>query len=79
MLAFEKQADCPVADLLRLAHRQQTASQLNTAILSRQSQESESRLMSLLKLLMWSQAQLEERANFPILRDFMGTTDETSS
>jgi hypothetical protein len=58
-----------VGDLLDIAQRQKTASELNAAILASQSQEREPRLPMLLKLLLWAQAQLDERAAYPRIAD----------
>jgi hypothetical protein len=59
----------PVGDLLDVAQRQKTASELNAAILASQAQEREPRLPLLLKLLLWAQAQLDERAVYPRVVD----------
>ncbi len=58
-----------MGDLLDIAQRQKTASELNAAILASQSQEREPRLPMLLKLLLWAQAQLDERAAYPRIAD----------
>ncbi|OZJ04164.1 hypothetical protein BZG36_03114 [Bifiguratus adelaidae] len=70
LLAFDANASGlanPVSDLLQYAKRQQTAQELNAAILESQSQERDPKLPSLLKMLVWSQQQLDERMTFPQL------------
>ncbi|OMJ13262.1 Glucose-induced degradation protein 8-like protein [Smittium culicis] len=54
-----------IAALIDYKHRQAVASDLNSALLSSQSQPSESRLPSLLHLLVWAQDKLDEKAEFP--------------
>lgn len=65
LLAFEDKSKCPVADLLEPAQRQKTASELNAAILTSQCQEKDPKLPSLLKMMMWAQNMLKEKAEFP--------------
>jgi len=65
LLAFENQLASPVGNLLDNAQRQKTASELNAAILTSQCQEKDPKLPALLKMLLWSQQQLDEKANFP--------------
>lgn len=69
LLAFEDTKTSPVADLMDVSQRQKTASELNAAILSSQSQEKEPRLPLLLKLMTWAQNQLDERAVYPKVVD----------
>ncbi|GFR39903.1 hypothetical protein Agub_g408 [Astrephomene gubernaculifera] len=69
LLAFEDSKSSPVGDLMDVAQRQKTASELNAAILHSQAQEREPRLPLLLKLLLWAQAQLDERAAYPRVQD----------
>ncbi|GLC39432.1 Glucose-induced degradation complex subunit [Pleodorina starrii] len=69
LLAFEDTKSCPVGDLMEVAQRQKTASELNAAILQSQAQEREPRLPVLLKVLLWAQAQLDERATYPRITD----------
>jgi len=66
LLAFKDLASCPVADLLDVAQRHKTASELNGAILASQSQQREPKLPSVVRMLLWSQRQLaEKRVVFP--------------
>lgn len=67
LLAFEDKTACPVKDLLEPAQRQKTASELNAAILTSQCQEKDPKLPALLKVLLWAQEQLKERADFPVM------------
>ncbi|KXZ45335.1 hypothetical protein GPECTOR_56g432 [Gonium pectorale] len=69
LLAFEDSKASPVGDLMDVAQRQKTASELNAAILASQAQEREPRLPLLLKMLLWAQAQLDERASYPRVND----------
>lgn len=71
LLAFEDAKSSPVADLMDIAQRQKTASELNAAILSSQCQEKEPRLPNLMKLLIWAQNQLEEKVQYPKIRDLV--------
>ncbi|EFJ43540.1 hypothetical protein VOLCADRAFT_65822 [Volvox carteri f. nagariensis] len=71
LLAFEDTNASPVGDLMDVAQRQKTASELNAAILQSQAQEREPRLPLLLKLLLWAQAQLDERATYPRINDIV--------
>lgn len=70
LLIFENPEASPLADLLEPAQRQRTASELNAAILSAQSQAGKSKLPNLLKLLVWAQDKLAEHADFPRVTDF---------
>lgn len=65
LLAFEDTANCPLQFLLEPAQRQKTASELNAAILSSKCQEKEARLPVLLKMMLWSQKQLDETLSYP--------------
>lgn len=69
LLAFEDSESSPVGALMSAAQRQRTASELNSAILSAAGQEREPRLPMLLKLMVWTQGQLEARAVFPHIED----------
>ncbi|GAB4821825.1 hypothetical protein N2152v2_008871 [Parachlorella kessleri] len=69
LLVFEDVKDSPLADLMEPSQRHKTASELNAAILASQSQEKESRLPNLLKLLVWTQQQLDEKAAYPRIID----------
>ena len=66
---FEDAASSPVGDLMAASQRLKTASELNTAILTKYNQEQEPRLQTLMKMLLWSQDQLAEKATFPKMID----------
>ncbi|EFJ33948.1 hypothetical protein SELMODRAFT_437992 [Selaginella moellendorffii] len=71
LLAFEDTSNCPVGDLLDFSQRQKTASELNAAILTSQSHEKDPKLPSLLKMLIWSQNQLDEKVSYPRINDIV--------
>eukprot|EP00195_Chlamydomonas_chlamydogama_P003208 CAMPEP_0202920396 /NCGR_PEP_ID=MMETSP1392-20130828/76832_1 /ASSEMBLY_ACC=CAM_ASM_000868 /TAXON_ID=225041 /ORGANISM="Chlamydomonas chlamydogama, Strain SAG 11-48b" /LENGTH=198 /DNA_ID=CAMNT_0049613891 /DNA_START=160 /DNA_END=756 /DNA_ORIENTATION=+ len=71
LLAFQDTRSSPVADLMDIAQRQKTASELNAAILSSQCSDREPRLPMLLKLMLWAQAQLDDKAVYPRLSDLV--------
>ncbi|KAL3522224.1 hypothetical protein ACH5RR_015058 [Cinchona calisaya] len=76
LLAFEDVKNCPVAELLDISQRLKTASEVNAAILSSQSHEKDPKLPSLLKMLMWVQNQLDEKAAYPRINDISAATLE---
>eukprot|EP00245_Coleochaete_scutata_P006533 TRINITY_DN20_c0_g1_i4.p1 TRINITY_DN20_c0_g1~~TRINITY_DN20_c0_g1_i4.p1 ORF type:complete len:240 (+),score=63.83 TRINITY_DN20_c0_g1_i4:209-928(+) len=76
LLAFEDTAKCPVGELLDIAQRQKTASELNAAILTSQSHEKDPKLPSLLKMLIWAQHQLDEKVSYPRINDLVNATLE---
>lgn len=69
LLAFEDVSSSPLAELMDMAQRQKTASELNAAILASQSQEREPRLPTLLKMMLWAQARLDDKARYPRIED----------
>nr|XP_004234130.1 protein GID8 homolog [Solanum lycopersicum] len=69
LLAFEDVSNCPVGELLDVSQRLKTASEVNAAILTSQSHEKDPKLPSLLKMLIWAQNQLGEKAVFPRITD----------
>jgi len=71
LLAFDDNDKSPVKGLLEHSQRQKTASELNAAILTSQCQDRDPRLLSLLKLLTWAQNQLNEKAVFPNIKNFV--------
>lgn len=71
LLAFQDCMDSPVQDLLHPGQRQKTASELNAAILMSQSQEKDPKLPNLLKMLAWSQEQLDEKMIYPRIEDWV--------
>ncbi|KAF8391393.1 hypothetical protein HHK36_023697 [Tetracentron sinense] len=76
LLAFEDASNCPVGELLHISHRLKTASEVNEAILTSQSHEKESKLSSFLKMLIWTQNQLDEKATYPHINDLSTATLE---
>ncbi|KAL4202064.1 hypothetical protein AMTRI_Chr02g219150 [Amborella trichopoda] len=70
LLAFEDVSNCPVGELLDISQRLKTASEVNAAILTSQSHEKDPKLPSLLKMLIWAQNQLDEKATFPRIKNF---------
>ncbi|XP_052202001.1 protein GID8 homolog isoform X4 [Diospyros lotus] len=79
LLAFEDASSCPVGELLDISQRLKTASEVNAAILMSQSHEkaklcmvnwtTDPKLPSLLKMLIWAQNQLDEKAAYPRIND----------
>ncbi|KAG6754819.1 hypothetical protein POTOM_040617 [Populus tomentosa] len=84
LLAFEDVSNCPVGGLLDISQRLKTASEVNAAILTSQSREkgwwisflfllflvcSYPKLPNLLKMLLWAQNQLDEKAVYPRIND----------
>lgn len=76
LLAFEDVSKCPVGDLLDISHRLKTANEVNAAILTSQSHEKDPKLPNLLKMLIWAQNQLDEKAVFPRINDLSKGTLE---
>jgi len=81
LLAFDRPENSPYADLLQLSHRQQLASEINEAILLDQSgsvDESKPQLVTLIKLLLWTQNELEKKkVPFAKMTDLTGATIES--
>ncbi|GAX82418.1 hypothetical protein CEUSTIGMA_g9846.t1 [Chlamydomonas eustigma] len=71
LLAFHDAKSSPLGDLMDIAQRQKTASELNAAILHSQCLDKESRLPTLLKILFWSQAQLDDKCAYPHITDLV--------
>ncbi|KAI8097404.1 CTLH/CRA C-terminal to lish motif domain-containing protein [Halteromyces radiatus] len=71
LLAFQDMQQSPVQDLLHPHQRQKTAQELNEAILTSQSRDPHPKLPHLLKVLAWSQEQLDERMIYPRINDFV--------
>lgn len=71
LLAFDDTTVSPVGDLLHSSQRQRTASELNAAILTSQSQEKDPKLPSMLKMLVWAQDELDEKAIFPRMKNLV--------
>ncbi|KAI8338956.1 CTLH/CRA C-terminal to lish motif domain-containing protein [Chlamydoabsidia padenii] len=71
LLAFRDMQQSPVQDLLDPQQRLKTAQELNAAILTSQSREPLPKLPHLLKVLDWSQEQLDQRMVYPRINDFV--------
>lgn len=76
LLAFEDVKNCPYGELLDVSQRLKTASEVNAAILTSQSHEKDPKLPSLLKMLIWAQNQLDEKAAYPRINDLSTATLE---
>lgn len=76
LLAFDNPSDCPVQDLYSLSHRKKTATELNAAFLKSRRLENDPKLVHVLKLLVWAQNKLFERAIYPYIVDFINATLE---
>lgn len=79
LLAFEEPLNSPFSDLLHQTHRQKIASELNAAILKMEHQEPTTpRLYTLMKLILWSQDELDKRkVKYPKMADLGSATIET--
>lgn len=67
LLAFEHPEDSPFGDLMHVSHREKVASELNAAIMEKLGQRSASGISNLMKVVHWSQSQLE-KANARFLK-----------
>nr|CAD1818248.1 unnamed protein product [Ananas comosus var. bracteatus] len=76
LLAFEDVKNCPYGELLDVSQRLKTASEVNAAILTSQSHEKDPKLPSLLKMLIWAQNQLDEKAIYPRINNLSTATLE---
>lgn len=79
LLAFEDVKNSPVGDLLDLSHRSKVASEVNAAILTSQSHEKDPKLPNLLRMLLWAQNQLDEKAVYPRITDLLTAALEDPS
>ncbi|PIA14214.1 hypothetical protein COEREDRAFT_82890 [Coemansia reversa NRRL 1564] len=75
LLAFDTKKS-PLGDLLDFSHRQKTANELNAALLAASSQPKEPKLPALLQLLAWTQAQLDEKVNYPRINNIVNAVLE---
>ncbi|KAG2373970.1 hypothetical protein C9374_011635 [Naegleria lovaniensis] len=71
LLAFENNEQSPFANLLTSGQRQKTASELNSAILSAQHEETEPQLQKLLRKLIFGQTRLQEKVSYPKIVDIL--------
>ncbi|XP_019420262.1 PREDICTED: glucose-induced degradation protein 8 homolog isoform X2 [Lupinus angustifolius] len=79
LLAFEDVSNCPLGELLDISQRLKTASEVNAAILTSQSHEKDPKLPNLLKMLIWAQNQLDEKAAYPHIKDLSSAKLEDPS
>lgn len=80
LLAYEKPDKSPYAGLLQISHRLQLASEINDIILQETSgniEPTKPRLVTLLKLLFWTQNELEKKKiQFPKMTDLFRLNDD---
>jgi len=70
LLAFEDPENSPFGELLHPSQRQKVASELNASILEMENRESTPQLSNLLKLLLWSQDELDhKKVKYPKMTD----------
>uniref|UniRef100_H2ZKG2 CTLH domain-containing protein n=1 Tax=Ciona savignyi TaxID=51511 RepID=H2ZKG2_CIOSA len=70
LLAFDKPEDSPFSDLLLPAQRHKVWSRVNAAIMDHENNATTPRLASIVKLLMWSQEQLDrKKIKYPKMTD----------
>jgi hypothetical protein len=80
LLAFDDPTTSPYADLLESSQRLKLVSELNSALLASQDQETTSRLSVLMKLVLWTQEQLQKKGLlFPKLANISSGKLESSS
>lgn len=79
LLAFEDPTTSPYADLLKSSQRLKLVSELNSALLASQDQETTSRLSVLMKLVLWTQELLQKKGlAFPKLTNIASGKLESS-
>lgn len=77
LLAFENPNDSPFADLLNPVQRQKLASEVNSAVLEFENLESNAKLNTLIKMLLWGQDLLDKRSIvYPKMIDLANATIE---
>ena len=70
LLAFDNAEDSPFGELLDLSQRQKVASELNAALLAEDNQPTSPRLVKIMKLLEWSQSELDRnKVKYPKMND----------
>lgn len=75
LFAYEDPTKSPFAELLQHSQRLKVVSELNLAVLSSQSEEGSTRLSSLLRLLLWTQQQLDKKSiHYPKLASLSQAT-----
>ena len=80
LLAFDDPTTSPYSNLLDSSQRLKLVSELNSALLASQDQETTSRLSVLMKLVLWTQEQLQKKGiSFPKLANISSGKLESSS
>ena len=85
LIAFEDRESPVVSnanegDLLDYAHRQKLAGEANAEILNFKNAATESKLVSMVKMMLWAQNQLvESKVDFPTISNLDSTAMEISS
>jgi len=80
LLAFEDPKSSPYSHLLENSQKLKLISELNSALLASQDQEPSSKLVTLMKLVLWSQHHLDKKGVFiPRLTDIANGKVEVSS
>lgn len=70
LLAFDNAENSPFGELLDLSQRQKVASELNAALLAEENQPASPRLAKIMKLLEWSQSELDRnKVKYPKMTD----------
>jgi len=62
LLAFDKPDESPFGHLMQLGHRAQVAAKVNSALLASLCRPSTARIEKLIKMVLWSQHQLDRRS-----------------
>ncbi|XP_073042186.1 protein GID8 homolog isoform X2 [Primulina eburnea] len=70
LLILHNVANSSVSDLLKMSKRHKTANDVNEAMLISQTNEKETKLSSLLKMLAWVDKELEKEVTYPKIKDF---------
>jgi len=80
LLAYDEPETSPFSDLLNLSQRQLVASELNAAVLEFQHQDTTPKLAGVIKLLLWSQNELDKKhAKYPKMVDIPNGTIQSST
>ncbi|XP_065661750.1 glucose-induced degradation protein 8 homolog [Hydra vulgaris] len=75
LLAYEDTGKCPYGELLSFSQRQKVASELNAVILDTNHQETLPKIAGILKLLLWSQNELDKKkVKYPQMTDIVNCT-----
>lgn len=69
LLAYDDISKSPLCEMVENSQRIKISSELNFELLKRNSTETECKLPILLKLMLWSQNKLQEKVNFPVIKN----------